>query len=161
MHASSLAKCTDFLSRFCDRGKPLAFADVGSEGGASYRPLIDAPEWKYTGIDQVPGPNVDAVLSAPDQWAGHGARYDVIVCGQTLEHVPRPWEFLPLVVSILKPGGLLLLVAPNTWEYHRYPEDYWRFWPEAFRILMTDAGIDVIEVYASDADTVGIGRKSV
>lgn len=39
--------------------------------------------------------------------------FDVIVCWDVLEHLPRPERVLKNLISTLKPGGLLLIEAPN------------------------------------------------
>ncbi len=39
--------------------------------------------------------------------------YDIISMWQVIEHVPNPWELLPLLVEHLNPGGILILAAPN------------------------------------------------
>ena len=40
-------------------------------------------------------------------------RFDLIVCWDVLEHLPRPQEAVRNLVMALKPGGLMLLVSPN------------------------------------------------
>ena len=45
------------------------------------------------------------------------ARYqgqaDCLVCSHVLEHVHQPLQLLGLLLAALKPGGVLLLSAPN------------------------------------------------
>lgn len=40
-------------------------------------------------------------------------RFDVIVAGDVLEHLPRPEQLLLALKPLLKPGGLLLVSLPN------------------------------------------------
>lgn len=41
------------------------------------------------------------------------ASYDLIICGDVLEHLDDPWTQLGRVASWLRPGGYLLLSVPN------------------------------------------------
>jgi SAM-dependent methyltransferase len=40
-------------------------------------------------------------------------QYDVIALWQVIEHVPDPWALFQSMIEHLKPGGLLVLAAPN------------------------------------------------
>lgn len=42
-----------------------------------------------------------------------GAPFDVILCGDVLEHLREPLVVLKYLVSFLRPGGRLLLTVPN------------------------------------------------
>lgn len=114
--------------------------DVGSfDVNGTYKPIFGG--WHYVGLDIVAGPNVDVV--ATDQWPV--GRFPLIVAGQVLEHVERPWLFVPQAASHLEPGGWLLVVAPFIWEHHRHPIDCWRFAPDGLKVLAKDAGLIVVE----------------
>jgi 2-polyprenyl-3-methyl-5-hydroxy-6-metoxy-1,4-benzoquinol methylase len=39
--------------------------------------------------------------------------FDIIICSEVLEHVSRPEEFLTVIKSRLKPGGIIILTVPN------------------------------------------------
>lgn len=181
MHPSSMRSCSEFLVKYLgDKTEDkLLIADVGSyDVNGTYRELIEAnPNWKYIGIDIMAGPNVDVVVpevikfsyasfSAYGDWyrqAG-SVNYDVVISGQCLEHVRKPWQWIKQVASILKSGGLVFITAPNTWVYHEYPIDCWRVWPDGMRALFDEADIECLEAYITGEpdkpyDTVGIGRK--
>ena len=76
-----------------------------------------------------------------------------------MEHVRHPWRWLPEVARICRTGGLVYVCTPNTIEFHEYPIDCWRAWPDGLRALFEDAGLEIVDVYASGIDTTGIGRK--
>jgi 2-polyprenyl-3-methyl-5-hydroxy-6-metoxy-1,4-benzoquinol methylase len=42
--------------------------------------------------------------------------YDVIVCSHVLGHVEHPEETLDDLVSLLRPGGLIAVLNPNSWN---------------------------------------------
>ena len=40
--------------------------------------------------------------------------------------------------ALLEKGGHLFISAPFSWEYHAFPDDYWRFTPSGIRALFQD-----------------------
>jgi len=70
--------------------------------------------------------------------------YDVVISGQVIEHIPRPWRWLPEVARVTKRGGIVVTIAPVTWPYHEAPVDCWRVYPEGLRALYEEAGLDVL-----------------
>lgn len=62
----------------------------------------------------------------------------VYVCLDVLEHCKYPWLAIKELHRTLQPNGLLILSVPFQWEYHRHPEDYWRFSVPALRLLCED-----------------------
>jgi len=59
--------------------------------------------------------------------------FDSALCQATLEHLPRPATAIENMLRLLRPGGILVLhtVGPGS-EYHRYPIDCLRFWPDFY-----------------------------
>jgi SAM-dependent methyltransferase len=69
--------------------------------------------------------------------------FDIVVSGQVIEHVRKPWLWLRELARVCKPGGLVLTVNPVSWPYHEAPIDCWRIYPEGMRALCEDAGLTV------------------
>lgn len=176
MHLSSIDKMKAFRKKYLT-GKEnefLKICDLGSQAiGGSYRPVFEEPNWEYTGIDICEGENVDIVLSDPYSWLEiESESADVLVSGQVFEHVEYFWETMKEIARILKPGGLICIIAPSSGPEHKYPVDCWRFYPDGMRSLAKYAGLEPLEVYTqweeegytdgSDewADTVLIARKT-
>lgn len=159
MHPSSYKNMSDFAATL--PAGPLFIADIGSfDVNGTYKPLFEKPGWVYQGLDIVPGKNVDVVLKADEDWTNvPEGKYDVVISGQTLEHVRRPWRFVSNMARIAKPGGLVYVVVPFRCEYHAHPIDCWRIYPEAMKTLLEDAGLAVLKVFMADTDTFGLGRK--
>ena len=129
-------------------GTPLRIIDIGScDVNGSYRPLFDDPAWSYTGVDMAAGRNVDVVLTSTYELPFDSDSVDVIVSGQTFEHVEFFWLTWLEMVRIVRPGGHIILIAPSRGEEHQYPVDCWRFYPDGFRALAKYAKIEILEVH--------------
>ncbi len=152
----------------------LRILDLGSMAiGGSYRSIFEADRWEYIGLDLAPGENVDFVLSDPYNWLEiESCSADVVISGQTFEHIDYFWKTMTEIARVLKPGGLCCIIAPSGGPEHKYPVDCWRFYPDGFRALALYAGLEVVTVNThwalkgyrdnSDewADTVLVARKT-
>lgn len=70
-------------------------------------------------------------------------RYDLIICFQTLEHVPEPKDVLKEFYRVLKPGGQLWLSVPLFYEEHEKPYDFYRYTGYGLNYLLKSAGFTV------------------
>ncbi|MBE9511991.1 MAG: glycosyltransferase [Bacteroidetes bacterium] len=150
MHLSSIDKMLAFRKKYLS-GKEdyeLKILDLGSTDiGGSYRTIFDEEKWEYTGIDLLPGKNVDIVLSDPYNWLEiESSSLDVFISGQTFEHIEYFWQTMLEIARVLKPGGLCCIIAPSGGPEHRYPVDCWRFYPDGFKALARYARLEVLEV---------------
>jgi SAM-dependent methyltransferase len=69
--------------------------------------------------------------------------YDVVLSGQVLEHVRKPWRWLPELARVCRPGGAVVTLSPINWPYHEAPVDCWRAYPDGLRALYEEAGLVV------------------
>jgi SAM-dependent methyltransferase len=166
VHQGSFDLMGEFVVKYLTslHGKPLLIADVGSlDYGMPYKVHFTGPGkeyWLYYGIDLERGPNVDIIVPARGPWSPKWAEsFDVVISGQMLEHCWKPWLTIKEMAATLRHGGLMCIIAPNTWHYHAFPDDNWRFWPEGFRALFDEAELTPLELFWRDVDTVGIARK--
>ena len=68
---------------------------------------------------------------------------DVVVSSSRFEHVEFFWLMFNEVLRVFKPDGLFYLNAPSNGEFHRYPVDCWRFYPDAAQALV-NWGVDLV-----------------
>jgi SAM-dependent methyltransferase len=163
VHPTSYDLCRQFVAGRLDRWESLRVADVGAaDVNGCYRPLFDAELWEYVGFDVGDAANVDVDVVDAEAWQIPDAlrgSFDVVISGQVLEHVRRPWRWIHDVVSLVRPGGLVWVCAPNTFQFHEYPIDCWRVWPDGLRALFEDAGLTEIACDRMAVDTYGTARK--
>ncbi len=150
MHKSSLDKMSWFVGTYLAdfRGLNKSILDLGSyDVNGSYRNFFNDPAWEYQGIDMEAGKNVDIVLQNPYVWKEIKSQSkDVLISGQAFEHVEFFWVLMDEMARVVKPGGLICIIAPSRGYEHRYPVDCWRFYPDAFRALARYAGLELLYV---------------
>jgi len=66
----------------------------------------------------------------------------------TLEHVREPARVVAELARTLAPGGRLLLVAPQEWEQHQQPHDYFRYTRNGLQYLLSQSGFGECEIHA-------------
>jgi len=115
--------------------------DVGSYNvNGTYRGLVMDRGWKYTGIDIVPGPNVDVVVSNPYKFPYLDNVFDIVISGSTMEHVKAIWQWVPELARLVRPEGMLAIITHTQWMYHPHPVDCWRIMPDGAKYLFDLSG---------------------
>lgn len=133
MHDASLSEMTRILDRWQGGAHLL---DVGSyDVNGTYRPIVQRHGWAYTGLDLSAGPNVDVVAADPYHFPFADNAFDIVISGSTMEHVQAIWLWVPELVRVLRPGGMLAVITHTRWEYHRYPIDCYRILPDGMSYL--------------------------
>lgn len=154
MHGHSMKLMAEFRDRYLADMKGCTVLDVGATvvpgQTMSYRDLFG--DYEYIGMDVSPGNNVDVV-----GYENLVGVYDVVISGQVLEHVERPWEWIGQLAKLFR--YYICIIAPNTHPLHRYPIDCWRVFPDGMRALFEYAGIHPVEVRKAGKDTIGVGKK--
>ncbi len=67
--------------------------------------------------------------------------FDAAVNIVVLEHTPEPARVLKEIARVLRPGGRLLLVAPQMWEVHQARHNYYRFTRHGLARLLAEAAL--------------------
>ncbi len=109
---------------------------------------------RYTGVDLGVGDaawnyrRLDAVADLASL-PFHAGSFDACIHIVTLEHLKEPAAALREVSRALSPGARLLLVAPHEWEVHQSPHDYFRYTRHGLDYLLSQAGMEAIEIRAA------------
>lgn len=171
MHKSSLEHVSRLVDSYLSNAQAINVLDIGSyDVNGSYKQFFSKPGWKYTGVDLAAGPNVDVVLTSPYRFPIKSYSIDVIVSGQAFEHIEYFWLSWLEMARMVKPGGLIFLLAPSRGYEHRHPQDCWRFYPDSYKALANYANMELLEVKtdwtphpdpdsAPWGDTVGVFRQ--
>lgn len=87
-------------------------------------------------------------------------QYDCIVSQSMLEHLIDPYKHVRDCASLLKPGGHIILhtMMPG-FNYHRYPVDCMRFYPDWFEEVAKRLSLVVADKYIHNARITYMFRK--
>lgn len=91
----------------------------------------------YTGLDMSAGPGVDIIVDPDKKLPLEDGSADVVIASSVFEHDRFFWATFLELARIVRPGGFIYISAPSNGEFHRYPVDCWRFYP--------DAGVAMVE----------------
>jgi SAM-dependent methyltransferase len=150
------------LARAVDLPDPVyEFGSLQWEGHDpnDLRPLF--PGRPYVGTDFQAGPGVDRVEDLRALTLDSGS-VGTALCVDTLEHVEDPPQAVRELTRVVADGGVCLITSVMLFGIHGYPEDYFRFTPEGFRVMLS--GFDDVWVTGighPDIPTwiVGVGAK--
>ena len=159
MHQTSAENVTRFFKNYIynvnNTGKIL---EIGSFiGGFNIRTLA-RESMTYVGVDIQAGPGVDIVLDDQYVLPFEDNTFDYIISTSCFEHSEFFWLNFLEIIRVLKPDGVFYLNAPSNGDFHRYPVDCWRFFPDSGQALAKWAkrngySCEVIETYTSDKET--------
>jgi SAM-dependent methyltransferase len=118
--------------------------DVGC-GPKPYRRLLGDRTTSWVGVDQArsaSGPTLaDVVVDLCAALPFKEGSFDTVLCTQVLEHIPNPQHLMEEMARVLRPGGRLVLTAPQTNPVHEAPHDYFRFTSHGLRYLCEITGL--------------------
>lgn len=151
--------------------------DIGC-GGGGFLSFIGQLGWNGEGLDF----DVDAVENAASKGlkvhvgpveaqAFSSNAFDAVTMSHVIEHVYRPAQLIEECNRILKPGGRLVIVTPNSHSLgHRLYRKHWRglepprhlqiFNARNLQRLTQDAGFRTIKLFTSMRDAYGIFLSS-
>ena len=111
------------------------------EIGGVYKSLVaDMPDYDISFMSLYPNEKLDNVLVVDATQADHlpPDQFDAIFSTSVFEHINKPWLAAENLIRLLKPGGVMYHAAPFSYFYHGAPADFWRFTPDAMRVLFAD-----------------------
>ena len=125
MHTESFQLMEKFVLILKQRLPKGRVLDVGSlDVNGTYKQLF--LDYEYIGLDLCVGNNVDLVSKGPYDFGLESESFDVVISGNTLEHVEMPWLWVLEIDRVLKSGGYVCCITPYKQNYHPYPVDCWR-----------------------------------
>jgi SAM-dependent methyltransferase len=149
----------------------LTILDVGGRGigsDRSYRSIFADLEPVYHIADIVDGDGVTHIMPGPYTLPFDNDSIDLIVSGQTLEHVQNPFRSIAEMKRVLRPNCCMIIIAPSAGPRHDVV-DCWRFMDDAFKSIASETNLTIIADWidrsAPDersrkwADHVFVGRK--
>jgi len=89
-----------FAARLRDNGYPVVAVDKNPDD-------FRAHGVSFIALDFDDAKQVEAFMR------DHRGVYDVAVGMEVIEHVENPWEYFRFLLSLIKPGGIVLLTTPN------------------------------------------------
>ena len=131
MHPTAMDNGRRFFECYLDKGAAATVVDLGSMDVNGSLRSVAPSACRYVGVDFAAGPGVDLVLDDPYRLPFATGSIDTVVSSSCFEHVEFFWLVFEDVLRVLKPAGLFYLNAPANGDYHRYPVDCWRFYPDA------------------------------
>ena len=131
MHNTAMQHGRLFFETYLKDSDGTVIVDLGSQDvNGSLRSVAPAGA-KYIGVDFERAKGVDIVIDDPYCLPFDDASIDVCVSSSCFEHSEFFWLVHLEVMRILKPAGLFYLNVPANGDFHRFPVDCWRFYPDS------------------------------
>jgi SAM-dependent methyltransferase len=148
VHASAMAHMAGCVETYLSRDRRYRVVDFGSRISdgqrTSHRDLFTGYDVDYVGVDIDEGRNVDVVMTRPYKIPLRSNSVDVIVSGQTFEHIPFFWASFMDLARILRPGGLIFITVPSRGHTHDV-YDCWRIYPDGLRAIAAMSRLELLE----------------
>ena len=138
MHPTAMNNCQSFFQAYAKdfTGSKIRVVEIGSQDVNGSLRQVCPPEFEYIGVDFEAAKGVDIVLEDPYKLPFKNESVDIVVSSSCFEHSSMFWLTYLEVLRILKKRGLFYLNAPSSGNYHRYPVDCWRFYPDSAKALV-------------------------
>ena len=111
---------------------------------------IGDPQWDYRRLH---------AIADLEQLPFADAAFDAALHIVTLEHLARPAQALAELARVMRRGAALLLVAPQEWEVHQAPHDYYRYTRHGLEYLLAQAGFEIEEIRPAGGLFLVISRR--
>lgn len=173
MHQSSLKNMKIACEKISIFSKTnLNVLDVGGRDlnqDRSYYSLFQHITKSYHIADIAPGEMVTHLMTDMYTIPAESNYYDLIVSGQTIEHVKNPFKLVLEMKRVLKKDSFIILIAPSAGPRHDII-DCWRIMDDGFKAIAEDVGLEIIDDWVDRTETdknsrrwcdhVFIGRKN-
>jgi len=159
MHHTANLNLDTFFEHYLNDKEDLHIVEIGAADSDIRRRKRES--WTWSGMDLHQAQSVEHVLNPEDPYnfPFQANEVDVVVSANTFEHVEMFWLTWTEAIRILKPTGIFYMTAPSNGNFHRYPVDCWRYYPDSPYALKKWGhrngylGCDVLETYTSKQNT--------
>lgn len=131
MHPTALMNGKRFFDAYVAPLGAVEVVDIGAQDVNGSLKSVCPSQARYVGVDFVAGKGVDVVLTDPYHLPFDTGSVDVIVSSSCFEHSEMFWVLFLEIIRVLKPEGLFYLNAPANGDFHRFPVDCYRFYPDS------------------------------
>jgi ubiquinone/menaquinone biosynthesis C-methylase UbiE len=173
MHDTAYNNALSFYTKYCATNiETKTVLDIGSlDVNGTMKPIFQSA-YKYIGLDQCKGRNVNMISSSHNIPLSDDS-VDIIISSSCFEHDNMFWITFKEMCRLIKNGGYIYINAPSNGPYHAYPVDNWRFYADSWKALKDWANhlgydIELVESYIDKNksscgywnDSVGIFTKN-
>lgn len=137
MHQTAMTNAALFFKSYVPQGTGKVIVEIGSQDVNGSIRQVAPSDAKYIGADFVDGKGVDVILEDPYSLPFEDCSVDVCVSSSVFEHSEMFWLLFLEILRILKPNGIFYVNVPSNGDFHRYPVDCWRFYPDSGKALVT------------------------
>lgn len=150
MHPTAMKNNKNFFDTYGDeifKITPIPkLVEIGSQDVNGSLKQNCPNDFEYIGVDFVQGKGVDIILENPYQLPFESDTVDVVISSSCFEHSEMFWVLFLEIMRIMKPTGVFYLNVPSNGDFHRWPVDCWRFYPDSGRALAKWAHTNSINV---------------
>lgn len=142
MHDNSVLLFKKYArEHFCNGMRVL---EIGPDKFPStYQSIVGDPSIGWDTLDLYKHKSLTYQSSSEYEFRIPDGAYDIVLSGQVLEHVRKPWIWMKELSRVTKENGLIITINPVSWVYHEAPIDCWRVYPDGIRALSEDVDIDI------------------
>lgn len=135
MHPTALSNGKRFFDAYVAPLGAVKVVDIGAQDVNGSLKSVCPAQAQYIGVDFIAAKGVDIVLTDPYKLPLETSSIDVIVSSSCFEHSEMFWVLFLEIIRVLKPEGLFYLNSPANGEFHRFPVDCYRFYPDSGNAL--------------------------
>lgn len=142
MHETSYNLMQYFVDKYVpENSMVLDFG--GNNVNGNYRNIITGHTSTYKTLDWN---NADYIVKGYDWTDIPKKHFDAVISGQVLEHDSYFWKSLENIKNACKDNGLVIIIVPSKGNYHTYPLDCYRFYPDSASVFAEILNADILEV---------------
>ena len=131
------------LAPYLDKENDIFDLGGGGKLERSYKGLWQDYTKEYCIGDIVDAPSVTHLMKQPYRIPEENDRFDIVVSGQTLEHIANPFKIFDELLRVLKTSGIIVIIVPSAGPRHD-KKDYFRFMDDAFEGIVEHSKYDCL-----------------